>query len=207
LDLLAGRTTLLVGMVVVVASMLVLFSVPRAYFVEATFVSTGCMLIVSLLVSLPRSRPKVSPIALAAGLLSAGLLYLLFFGGALALKTLIPGYGTESEGSIYSLIASPSNPLTLQVGVLLFDAAGYESFFRAALQKQLQPRIGVAAAPTIALFDAVIHIATFNPLWVATTFVADLVWGLTYHFGKGFQASFTSHFVWDLAIFVIRPIM
>ncbi len=187
--------------------MLILFSIPRGYFVAATFVSTSCMIVASVLVRLPRTRSKLTLVALAAGLLSAGLLYLVFFAGALALKTLIPGYGAESESSIYSLIASSSNPLPLQVGVLLFDAAGYESFFRGVLQKRLQPRMGVAAAPTIALFDAMIHLATLNLLWVATTFVADLVWGLTYYFGRGFQASFTSHFVWDLAIFIIRPIV
>ena len=188
--------------------MLILFLIPRGYFVAATFLSTSCMVAASVVVAPPRTRtrPGLKPVALAAGLLSAGLLYLIFFSGALALKALIPGYSAASESSIYSLIASPSNPLVLQVGVLLFDATGYESFFRGVLQKQLQPKMGVAAAPTIALFDAMIHLATFNLIWVATTFVADLVWGLTYYFGRGFQASFTSHFIWDLAIFVIRPI-
>ena len=187
--------------------MLVLFTLPRGYFVAATFVSTSCMMAASVLLGLPRARLKLSLVALGAGLLSAGLLYLVFFAGALALKTLIPGYSAQSESSIYSLIASSSNPLPLQVGVLLFDAAGYESFFRGLLQKRLQPRMGVAAAPTIALFDAMIHLATFNLIWAATTFVADLVWGLTYYFGRGFQASFTSHFMWDLAIFILRPIV
>jgi membrane protease YdiL (CAAX protease family) len=187
--------------------MLILFSIPRGYFVAATFLSTSCMLGASVLARPPRNRPKLKLVALAVGLLSACLLYLVFFAGALALKAVIPGYSAQSEGSIYSLIASSSNPLLLQVGVLLFDAAGYESLFRGVLQKHLQPKMGVAAAPTIALFDAMIHLATFNLIWVATTFVADLVWGLTYYFGRGFQASFTSHFIWDLAIFVVRPIV
>ncbi len=204
---LVERTKLLAGLTVVVTSMLILFSIPRTYFVAATFLSTSCMMAMSLLVGPPRTRPRLKLVALAAGLISAFLLYLVFFAGALALKILIPGYAAESEGSIYSLISSPSNPLLLQVGVLLFDAAGYESFFRGVLQKKLQPKMGVAAAPTIAFFDAMIHLATFNPIWVATTFVADLVWGLAFYFGRGFQASFTSHFVWDLAIFVIRPIV
>ncbi|HEV2138784.1 MAG TPA: CPBP family glutamic-type intramembrane protease [Nitrososphaerales archaeon] len=202
-----GRIKLLAGLAVVVGSMLVLFSIPRVYFVAATFLSTSCMLVSSFLVVPPRTRPKLKLVALAAGLSSAVLLYLVFFAGALALKALIPSYSAASESSIYSLVASPSNPLPLQVGVLLFDAAGYESFFRGVLQKQLQPKMGVASAPTIALFDAMMHLATFNLIWVATTFVADLIWGLTYHFGRGFQASFTSHFIWDLAIFVIRPVL
>jgi membrane protease YdiL (CAAX protease family) len=192
---------------VVVVSMIFLFTVPRGYFVVASFVSTGLMVAVGFLVGKTRSLPGVGLIPLATGLLTALLLYLVFVGGALALKSLVPAYSSEAEGSIYSLIASPSNPLPVQVGVLFFDAAGYESFFRGVLQKRLQPRMGIVAAPTIAILDSVLHLATFNLVWVATTFVADLVWGLTYYFGKGFQASFTSHFVWDLAIFIVRPIV
>jgi membrane protease YdiL (CAAX protease family) len=187
--------------------MIGLFLVPRSYFVAATFVSTGCMILASLMLGDLRKRPRLRLSAIAAGLLSAFVLYLVFLGGALALKDLIPGYSTGSESSIYSLIASTSNPLTLQVVVLLFDAVGYESFFRGVLQKRLQPKMGVAAAPAIALFDAAIHIATLNPIWIATTFVADLAWGLTYHFGRGFQSSFTSHFIWDLTIFIVRPVI
>ena len=206
MDSLVAHTKLLAGLAVVVSSMLVLFLIPRGYFVAATLLSTSCMLAASFLVGPLRTRPRLKLFALAAGLSSAVVLYLVFFAGAFALKALIPSYSAASESSIYSLIASPSNSIPLQVGVLFFDAAGYESFFRGVLQRQLQPRMGVAAAPMVALFDAVIHLATFNLIWVATTFVADLVWGLTYHFGRGFQASFTSHFIWDLAIFVIRPI-
>jgi membrane protease YdiL (CAAX protease family) len=113
---------------------------------------------------------------------------------------------SAAEGSIYSLIASPVNPIYLQAGVLLFDAAGYESFFRGVLQDRLQTRMGVVAAPVVALFDAGLHLATLNLVWVGATFVADLVWGLTYYYGKGKQSSFVSHFVWDLAIFIIRPV-
>jgi membrane protease YdiL (CAAX protease family) len=113
---------------------------------------------------------------------------------------------SASETSIYSLISAPSNPLYLQVAVLLFDAAGFEGYFRGVLQQRLRPRAGVLSAPAVALVDASVHVVTFNPLWVGATFVTDLLWGLTYHYGKGTQASFTSHLVWDLAIFIIRPI-
>jgi len=165
------------------------------------------MIIVSLAIGLPPGKPGIRIRALVTGLLSAGLLYLLFLGSAAMLNAFRPlGFTSASEASIYSLIASPSNPLYLQVGILLFDAAGYESFFRGVLQNRLQRRMGWASAPAVALFDAGLHIATLNPLWVATTFVADVLWGLTYFYGKGVQASFTSHFLWDVAIFVIRPI-
>ena len=71
--------------------------------------------------------------------------------------------GVSNEGSIYSLISSPSNPITVQLAVLLFDAVGYESFFRGVLQRGLQAKMGVVAAPAIALLDAGLRFATFNP--------------------------------------------
>jgi membrane protease YdiL (CAAX protease family) len=139
---------------------------------------------------------------------SAALLYALFYVGNVAIRTFpVGGLWAGDEASIYSLIVSPSNPLPVQVAVLLFDSLGYESFFRGVLQKRLQSRIGVGAAPTVALLDALLHLATLNPLWVATTFVADLGWGLTFYFGRGLPASLTNHFVWDVAIFLARPIV
>ncbi len=150
-------------------------------------------------------RPRAFSLVVGAG--SAFLLYLVFQGGAWLVATVHPfGITSASEASIYSLIASPSNPLYLQVAVLLFDSVGYELYFRGVLQRRLAPRLGGMAAPAVAAVDALLHIATMNPLWVGATFVTDTVWGLTYRYGRGTQASLTSHFAWDLAIFILRPV-
>jgi membrane protease YdiL (CAAX protease family) len=199
---------LVLGGAVVVAAMFVLFAVPQQYFVAATFLATGCMVAVAYALGGLRRPAGLNPLALVLGVASAAALYLIFYLGAAAISALHPfGITSASESSIYSLISSPSNPLALQVALLLFDSAGYESFFRGVLQKRLAPRLGVGAAPVVALFDASLHIVTLNPVWVGATFVTDLVWGLTYHYGKGTQASFTSHFLWDIAIFIVRPVM
>lgn len=190
----------------VVASMLVLFTVPTEYFVAATFGSTAVMIAASAYLGGIRPR-RPAYLSIALGAVSAALLYLVFYGAGWLIGTYHPlGMTSASEGSIYSLIAAPGNPLYLQVAVLLFDATGYEAFFRGVLQKRLQGRLGIMAAPAVAAFDAALHVATFNLVWVGATFVADLAWGLTYHYGKGTQGSFTSHILWDLAIFVVRPI-
>ena len=185
--------------------MLVLFTVPPSYFVEATFVSTSCMIGAAYAQgALAARRPRQRSVVL--GLTSAALLYCIFYGGAWLVSTYHPfGITSAAETSIYSLISSHANPVYLQAVVLLFDSAGYESFFRGALQRRLRPRFGILAAPAVASLDAVLHVATFNPLWVGATFVTDLLWGVTYHYG-GTQSSFTSHFVWDIAIFILRPI-
>jgi len=205
--MLAGSARLVLGLVVVTASMIFLFTVPRGYFAAATFLSTGCMIIVAVALNGIRTGTKPRYSSLLLGLLSAAILYLVFYLGGAAVDSLHPfGMTSASESSIYSLIASPSNPLLVQVAVLLFDSAGYEAFFRGVLQIRLQGKIGVAAAPAVALLDAGIHLFTLNPIWVGGTFITDLVWGLTCYYGKGTQGSFASHFIWDLAIFIIRPV-
>ncbi|MDA4125369.1 MAG: CPBP family glutamic-type intramembrane protease [Thaumarchaeota archaeon] len=203
----AAISRLAAGSAVVVVSMVALFALPREYFVVMTFVSTTCMLAAALALGL-RAPAQLRYAAVAVGLASAALLYLVFLLGGVAVDTLNPfGMTSASETSIYSLIASPSNPLYLQVGLLLFDSAGFESFFRGVVQERLQKRMGVGAAPVVALLDASIHVVTLNPLWVGATFATDLVWGVTYFYGRGLQASFASHFIWDLAIFIVRPIV
>jgi len=200
------RIGVLPGFAAVAAAMIFLFAVPKGYFVAATFAATTVMMVVAYLVGNAR-LPRPAPRHLLIGLGSAVILYFIFYAGNLAItnKGLL-GVSGSSEASIYALIASPSNPLLLQVCVLAFDAAGYESFFRGTLQDRLQPRLGIGAAPAVALVDAGLHAATLNPLWVVTTFVADLAWGLTYRYGRNLSANLTSHFLWDLAVFIIRPI-
>jgi len=195
------------GLAVVVASMVLLFTVPAEYFVAATFVSTSCMMGAAYALGRLRRLAKPTFVPVVVGLATAAALYLVFYAGGTAVDMFHPfGITSASENSIYSLIASPSNPLPLQVLVLLFDSAGYEALFRGVLQERLRPRLGVGAAPAVALLDAGLHIMTLNPIWVGGTFITDLVWGLAYHYGKGLQASFTSHLVWDLAIFIVHPV-
>ncbi len=187
--------------------MVALFSVPRAAFAAATFFATGCMLVAAAFLGALRRPGRVQYLSLGLGLATAALLYLIFYAGGAAVNAYHPfGISSAAESSVYALVASPSNPLLLQVAVLLFDSAGYEAFFRGVLQARLQPRMGVAAAPAVALLDALLHIVTLNPIWVAGTFLTDLVWGLTYFYGKSIQGSFLSHIVWDLAIFIVRPV-
>jgi membrane protease YdiL (CAAX protease family) len=197
---------LALGLAVVVASMLLLFTVPASYFAAATFFSTSCMIGAAIALGALRTRrPGVSKVML--GIVAAAMLYFIFYFGAWTIDSFHPfGMTSASESSIYSLIASPSNPLPVQAALLVFDSAGYESFFRGVLQNRLQPRFGARAAFAVALLDAGLHTATLNPVWVGATLVTDLIWGLTYYYGRGVQASFTSHLVWDIAIFLIAPV-
>lgn len=202
-----SRNRLAVGFILVIASMLLLFVAPAGLFVDATFVSTTCMIVVSVALGGYRALFRPSPKSIASGLAVAVLLYLFFIGGNLGISLFHPlGIGTSNENSIYSLIASPSNPLYLQFLVLVFDAVGYESFFRGVLQRRLSSRLGVASPVAVAAIDAGVHVLSLNPLWVVSTFIVDTVWGYNYRFTKDISGNIVSHFIWDILIFVLFPI-
>jgi membrane protease YdiL (CAAX protease family) len=202
---------LLAGFLVVAASMVVMFTVPSGDFLAAAYASTACMAVVGYLLAgrstgyLRLFHPR--PLTIAFGLVTAALLYLVFYAGNLGITAIHPlGISAYNEGSIYSLITAPGNPIYVQVGVLAFDSVGYESFFRGVLQNRLQPRTGVASVFLVAILDASLHVFTLNPLWMVTTFIADSVWGLTYYYSKDLSSNITSHFVWDIVIFLVFPI-
>lgn len=189
------------------ASMVALFLSPAAYFIALTFVSMACMIVATYLLTKYRGLFAPRALSLAAGVLSALALYLVFYLGNAGIQALHPlGLSPSAEGSIYSLIASPSNPVYLQVAVLAFDAAGYESFFRGVLQTRMEPRFGPASPFVVAVLDAAVHVLTLNPLWVVTTFIADSCWGLTFRYSRDLTSNTLSHFLWDLVIFIIAPI-
>jgi membrane protease YdiL (CAAX protease family) len=201
----AGRTAAVAT--IVGAATVFLFLIPRGYFVVGTFLVTSVMVVSTYVTGGYQGLKAPRAKGIAIGLVSALALYGVFLFGNEAIRIFpLSGFGAGDQASIYSLIASPSTPLPVQVGVLIFDSVGYESFFRSVLQERLQPRLGAGAAPAVALFDAGLHLATLNPLWVATTFVADLGWGLTYRYGGRLPSSLTSHLAWDIAIFLVRPI-
>jgi len=198
---------------VVVAALLALFLVPREFFIPLTFGATSFMIVVAYFGGTFKRERSPRGRQVLIGVSSAAVLYAIFYFGALFVKVAQPlGISPGAESSIYSLISSPANPLFLQVGVLLFDSVGYESYFRGTLLKGLQTRYSFWGVFAVAFFDALLHLAALYrypgiaPLWSATTFIADSVWGLTYYYSRSLLSSFTSHFVWDVTIFLVAPI-
>jgi uncharacterized protein len=198
-----------VGALTVFVGMLLLF-VPHGspYFVYGVFLATFCMIGVTAWLTRIRNlfNPKIW--SLAIGVLSAFLLYGVFYGGNVMIEKLKPfGIQQTSEGAIYSLISS--HAIELQIIILALDAVGFELYFRGTLQKRLALSLGNKALLGVflaAFIDSAFHLISFNLLWVITTFIADSVWGLTYFYTKDLSSSIVSHFVWDVAIFVIAPI-
>ncbi len=189
--------------------MCAMFLLPTDLFLPAAFLSTTCMILITYKLTRYSGLFRPRWRNLIVGVISAGGLYGLFLIGNYGIKALHPlGISSSSETSIYSLIASHS--LFLQIAILVLDALGYESYFRGSLQNYFLARKGrslaIGAVFASAFVDALIHLVTFNPLWVITTFIVDSVWGVTYYYAQDLSASVASHLVWDVMIFILFPI-
>lgn len=201
-----------IGLVIVILAMSTLFIRPSStYFVLGVFIATPTMLLVSLWLTRFRGLYKPRPKNLIAGVCSAILLYFVFYGGNYLITTIKPlGLSASSETSIYGTISTHALPL--QLAILLLDALGFESYFRGTLQNFFAFKISgqrggrLGSVFLTALCDCLIHVISFNLLWVVTTFIADSVWGLTYYYTKDLSSSMTSHLIWDIVIFILVPI-
>jgi len=197
---------IIAGFIVVSLAMLEMFSVPRAYFVLGSLVATTCMICIAFM-SHPNLISMMRPTlpTIAAGIVGAIFLYLVFLGGNEFVRTVSPlGIGASNEGSIYSLFAS--TPILLRLIVFFLDALGFESYFRGILQQLAVKKLGIGSVFIVALVDAAIHFSSLNPLFVVTTFIADSVWGINYYFAKDLSSNILDHFLWDILIFIVIPV-
>ncbi len=201
----ASGTQQTAGFLIIALSMVEMFTIPKDYFVLGSIVSTSSMALVAFLLTGFKGlfRPKIIYFVLAVA--GAVFLYVVFLGGNLAIRALnIPGLSASGEQNIYGLFSGASLPLLIVV--LILDAVGFESYFRGNLLGAFSKRIGVFSVPLVAGMDAAIHLATLNPLFPATTFVADLVWSAYFYKTRDLTTTILFHFLWDLLIFVIFPI-
>jgi uncharacterized protein len=196
----------LFGFLIVALAMIEMFVIPKSNFVLGSIVATSVMICVAYILlqgnrALFKPRASLFVIAIAVAIL----LYLIFFAGNLGIKAFpLFGISTSSEQSIYGLFNKVPIPLLIVVFVL--DAVGFETYFRGNLVTNLSEKIGISSVFAVAAIDASIHISTFNPLFPATTFIADTVWGLYYFKTRDLSSTILCHFVWDVMIFVLIPI-
>jgi membrane protease YdiL (CAAX protease family) len=178
------------------------------YFVYGAFLSTSTMIVVGIWLTSLRRLLKPKPLSLTIGFASALGLYLLFLAGSYLVRASSPlGIRVANESTIYSLISS--HPIVLQIFILVFDALGFEIYFRGNLQNLFAKKFARNSVFVVffpALLDALIHGISLNPLWSITTFIADSVWGIVYFYPADLSANIASHFIWDVAIFVVAPI-
>jgi len=149
-----------------------------------------------------RTRPLRK---IALGVLSAAVLYGVFYIGGMLVRRFLP-MGGESVGAVYALKAGAP---TLRIGLLLLlvIGPGEELFWRGYLQRTWQKKLGNASALPLAVAAyTAVHIASGNPVLVLAAAVCGLFWGVLYQRSGSVLLVAVCHTLWDLAVFLLFPL-
>ncbi|MCJ7580744.1 MAG: CPBP family intramembrane metalloprotease [Candidatus Aminicenantes bacterium] len=135
------------------------------------------------------------------GILSAGLLYAVFFIGNEVSREIFPFAGTEI-GQVYSFKQNAS-ALRIMLLMIFIIGPGEELFWRGYLQRHWQNRFGKIKGFVIAaVLYALVHAASGNIMLVLSAGVCGLFWGFLYLRTRSILTICISHTLWDLMIFV-----
>jgi membrane protease YdiL (CAAX protease family) len=145
------------------------------------------------------------PYKIGLGLLSAGVLFGLFYAGNIFSRKFLPFAGT-GIADIYGFKAQAS-PLRVALLMVLVIGPGEELFWRGFLQRRVQqeqgPWKGFAIATSV---YALIHIGSGNLMLILAAGLCGLCWGFLYLRARSLLTNMVSHTVWDISIFLLFPL-
>jgi membrane protease YdiL (CAAX protease family) len=171
------------------------------------WVNIGISVLAVFAYSLFWQKPKINPrlSSFFLGLLSAGVLYFIFYLGHHLAPYILPGSKTQ-VGGIYSLGEGTSR---MFIFLLLFfiTGPGEEIFWRGFLQDHLMKKRGNFQGFVLATFIyAGVHVFSLNLMLILAALVAGAFWGLLYLWKRDLLVQITSHSLWSAVIFAVAPI-
>lgn len=151
-------------------------------------------------------RPThVSGIAgtLVLGLISAAILYAVFFVGNLAARTLLPFGGPQIE-AVYDL--GQNTPRSLVAALLITVVGpGEEIFWRGYVQRRLAGSFGDRGIVASVLAYGAAHVLTGNLMLILAALVCGAFWAFLYDRYRSLYVNMVSHGAWAATIFVLFP--
>jgi membrane protease YdiL (CAAX protease family) len=139
------------------------------------------------------------------GLVSALVLYLMFFVGHKIATAILP-FASDQVSLVYR---TRSQADLWVIGILLFAWVGpaEEIFWRGYVQRRFgqchSPFAGLVVTATI---YTLVHIWSFNLMLLAAAGLCGVFWGAMFWRFRSVWPALVSHAVWDVAIFVLLPI-
>lgn len=140
------------------------------------------------------------------GLLSAILLYLVFFLGNFFIKILFEA-SKHQVSSIYT-IKSGSSTLLISFLLLFVIGPAEEIFWRGFIQENLQfltKKSSISIILTTVIYTLV-HIWALNPMLLIAAMICGLFWGYLYYRYQSLSLVIVSHSIWDFLIFIVFPL-
>jgi len=175
-----------------------------SFWIKISF-SAATLAILSLLLQPNRKeRIRIDAEAVALGLVSAAILYFIFWTGKAVAEMILPFSGGQI-GGIYEKGAG--TPMWV-IALLLFFVTGpsEELYWRGYLQKNLMMRFGQWQGWMLATaIYAAVHIWSFNFMLIGAAAVAGAFWGAMYWRLKNLTPVIISHSVWSAVIFAVFP--
>ncbi len=151
-----------------------------------------------------RTSRKDWPKAVGLGVLSAALLYGVFFLGNLAARELFD-FGRAGVAGVYELRGgAPLWLITLLLGLVI--GPGEEIFWRGYVQRKLVGRCRRAGLAASVAACTLVHLGSGNLMLILAALVCGLFWALLYYHFESIWLNVISHTLWDLAIFVFWPV-
>ena len=136
------------------------------------------------------------------GIISACLLYAVFFIGNEVSRMIFPFAGAEIS-QVYGFKQNAS-ALRIILLMIVFIGPGEELFWRGYLQRHWQKRFGKIQGFVFAsLLYALVHAASGNIMLVLSAGVCGVFWGFLYLRYRSVLMICVSHTLWDLMIFVV----
>lgn len=145
------------------------------------------------------------PLDLGIGVVSAVLLYGIFWAGREAATFLFP----FAQSQISSVYATKGQLEVVLIGLLLVFGMGpaEEIYWHGFVQRRLVQGYGaVAGVLATALIYALVHAVSLNFMLVVAAGVCGLYWGLLFQKVQRLPPLIISHSLWDLLIFVLFPL-
>ena len=139
------------------------------------------------------------------GILSALVLYIIFWLGNQASRYLFAGAG----GDISAVYAFKQQASVLRIALLMIFVIGpgEELFWRGFLQRRFEDLLGGRSGWLLAtgVYTAV-HLASGNPILVLAAGICGLFWGWLYWKRRSLLLNAVSHTIWDIAVFLLFPL-
>ena len=170
------------------------------------WVKIGLSVTVICLYSLIWQKPRVrfSLKSVIAGMLSAVVLYGLFFLGNWMASYIVPGAGAQ-VGGIYDLGTGTDRVLIFLL-LCFITGPGEEIFWRGFLQEKLMQRFGDLKGFAMGtLIYGGVHLFSVNFILIAAALVAGAFWGGLYLWRRDLGLVIVSHSLWSASIFAVFP--
>ena len=138
------------------------------------------------------------------GLLSALILYLVFFAGNYLSRLWFDFAGSGIEG-VYNFKGDAPG-IRIAVLMLLVIGPGEEIFWRGYLQRRFSNKFGNHTGLILALvLYTGVHVFTGNIMLILAAFICGLFWAWLYQKYNSMLINVISHTVWDIVVFLVLP--